>query len=474
MRIDIGAARGLNLDHGALIHAFATEEVPMREIGVKTGCRWMQRCLARVPKLLPPMLIVIAAVAAAPASAQFGGLLDAGRRAAEEAKKALDAKREADRKKEQEAGQKPAGPVSSPPAAVPGSTAAPAATGTAAAAPAFESYSKYDFVPGEKVVAAEDFMQDAIGDFPAKWNTSGSGEVVTLAGQPGRWLKLTKSGFFLPEFVTALPDDFTLEFDVMVAPTFSSGPTLNVAMAELANVKQPAPWQSSNNTFVTTLTPTLTGGSSGYTTRQDGISLAANQTEVALLAARNARPVHVSLWRQRQRVRVYIGQDKVWDVPRAIATSAKFNALLFFVPGSVDAKNEYYLANVRVAVGAPDTRNKILTQGKWVSHGILFDVNSDRIKGESYGSLKEMASVLAEHADLKVQIVGHTDSDGDDAANLDLSKRRAAAVKTVLATSFGIGAPRMDTDGKGESQPIDKNDTPAGKANNRRVEFIKR
>lgn len=439
----------------------------MPDLSPTTCGRWMQRCVVRSLKLVPPMVIVFAAAAAPPAWAQLGGLLDAGKRAAEEARKALEAKRAADE------ARKAAEPKKEQPAS-PGPAAPATTTGAAAAAPAFEAYSKYDFVPGEKVVAAEDFMQDAVGDFPAKWNTNGAGEVVTLAGQPGRWLKLTKSGFFVPEFVTALPDDFTLEFDVMVAPTFSSGSTFYVALAELANVKQPAPWQSSTNTFVTTFTPSATGGSSHYTTRHDGTSLAANNTEVPLLAARNARPVHVSLWRQRQRVRVYIAQDKVWDVPRAIAASAKFNSLLFFVPGSIDPKHEFYLANVRMAVGAPDTRNKILTQGKWVSHGILFDVNSDRIKGESYGSLKEMASVLAENADLKVQIVGHTDSDGEDAANLELSKRRAAAVKTALATGFSIDAARMDTDGKGESQPIDKNDTPAGKANNRRVEFIKR
>jgi len=81
--------------------------------------------------------------------------------------------------------------------------------------------------------------------------------------------------------------------------------------------------------------------------------------------------------------------------------------------------------------------------------------------------------VLKENADMKVKIVGHTDADGADAANLDLSKRRAASVKTTLAKEFGIDESRMDTDGKGESQPIDKNDSPAGKANNRRVEFIK-
>jgi len=73
------------------------------------------------------------------------------------------------------------------------------------------------------------------------------------------------------------------------------------------------------------------------------------------------------------------------------------------------------------------TGGKLLTEGKWVTHGILFDSGSDRGKGESYRSLKEIAGVLTESADLKVQIVDHTDSDGDDAANLDLSKRRAAA-----------------------------------------------
>ena len=72
-----------------------------------------------------------------------------------------------------------------------------------------------------------------------------------------------------------------------------------------------------------------------------------------------------------------------------------------------------------------------------------------------------------------MKIVGHTDADGKDADNLDLSKRRATSVKESLAKEFGIEESRMETDGKGESEPIDKNDTPAGKANNRRVEFIK-
>ena len=155
-----------------------------------------------------------------------------------------------------------------------------------------------------------------------------------------------------------------------------------------------------------------------------------------------------------------------------MAADAKCNAIVYWLQGpGQDAS--YYMSNLRLAVGAPDARKKILEQNKWVTHGILFDVNSDKIKPGSYGTLKEMANVLKEYTDLKVKIVGHTDADGTDAANLDLSKKRAAAVKDMLVKEFGIDAGRMETDGKGETEPIDNNDAPAGKANNRRVEFIK-
>lgn len=339
-------------------------------------------------------------------------------------------------------------------------------------APSFQAYSKFDFVPGEKVVAVEDFTQDAIGDFPAKWNTDGSGEIVTIAGKTGRFLKITRQGFFIPEFITDLPDNFTLEFDVTVPPTYEGYP-LTVALVQLENLKEPAAWYVAPNSFTFTAGPGPTDFASNMTSRQDSDSVAANQISLSQLTSKNASPIHISVWRQRQRVRVYVNQEKVWDVPRGITASAKLNSIVFSAR-EVDPTLTYFLSNIRIATGAPDTRNKILREGKWVSHGILFDVNSDRIKAESYGSLKEIAGVLTENKDVKLQIVGHTDADGDDAANLDLSKRRAASVKAALAREFSIDAARMDTDGKGEGQPIDKNDNPAGKANNRRVEFIKK
>ena len=346
-----------------------------------------------------------------------------------------------------------------------------------AAAPDFQAFSRFDFVPGEKVVGFEDFSQDSIGDFPAKWNTNAAGEIVTVAGKPGRWLKLTRAGAFVPELTPTLPDNFTLEFDLLVPPAFNSGYLFNASIVELDDVKQIAQWQTASNRF------TFTAWPGGGPTWQTSLDCAAGRQQrdrdhhggpsTDTKSPWKSDPVHIAVTRQGARVRVYLNQEKMWDVPRALLPTAKYNAIVFFVP-NVDAGSEYFVSNVRLAVGAPDTRNKLLTQGKWVTNGILFDVNSDRIRGESYGTLKEVAGVLTENADLKVQIVGHTDSDGEAAANLDLSRRRAASVKTVLTTEFKIDAARMDTDGKGENEPADKANTPAGKANNRRVEFIKK
>ena len=332
-----------------------------------------------------------------------------------------------------------------------------------------KTYSKYDFVPGEKIIVFEDFMQDAVGDLPAKWNTNSSAETVTIDGKPGHWLKMTK-GVYMPDFIDSLKDDFTLEFDLLVDQMANSW-GIDPVLVQMQDRDKLQDWRESNNFFAVNILPGDENGGSSYYERKKMGSLDQPPTIKINSFANLTRPVHVSMWRQKERLRIYLNEDKTWDVPKAIAPDAKLNAFLFSVQLTGDW--HFFVSNIRLAVGAPDTRNKILTQNKWVTHGILFDVNSANIKPESYGSLKQIADVMKENADLKLKIVGHTDADGKDADNLDLSKRRAASVKESLAKEFGIDESRMQTDGKGESEPIDKNDTPAGKANNRRVEFIK-
>jgi OmpA-OmpF porin, OOP family len=350
-------------------------------------------------------------------------------------------------------------------------TGTPAATNSQPAS--LKTYSKFDFVPGEKVIGFEDFSTGNIGDFPGGWNTNSSGEIVTVEGKQGRWLWLSKPGEFIPELSKTYPDDFTFEFDLLHGVPFAGG-WISFALIELTDFENLQGWNTSPNFFRVGLYTATSGESSGsieMDVRKAYSSQSANQFETGQLNDKN-NPVHISVWRQKERVRVYVNEEKVLDVPKALASNAKLNSFLIYAK-EADEEHKYFFGNLRLAVGAPDTRKKMLEQNKWVTHGILFDVNSDKIKPESYGTLKEMATVLKEFADLKVKIVGHTDADGNDASNLDLSKRRAASVKVALSKEFGIDESRMQTDGKGEGEPIDKNDNPAGKANNRRVEFIK-
>jgi outer membrane protein OmpA-like peptidoglycan-associated protein len=275
----------------------------------------------------------------------------------------------------------------------------------------------------------------------------------------------------MPEFIDFMPENFTLEFDLACDYLVGSW-GLHTIFAESADRNNLELCQSANNRISFHILP---GGDGNGMTQIESVkagTAGSANTSPTTQFADVSKPVHVAFWRQKERMRLYLNEEKVWDVPKAILPDVKFNSLVFWVQ-LIDNNHHFLISNLRLATGAPDTRNKILKENKWVTHGILFDVNSATIKPESSGSLREIASVLKENPELKVKIVGHTDSDGKDEDNLDLSKRRAAAVKEALARDFSIDVARMQTDGKGESEPIDKNDTPAGKANNRRVEFIK-
>jgi len=117
---------------------------------------------------------------------------------------------------------------------------------------------------------------------------------------------------------------------------------------------------------------------------------------------------------------------------------------------------------------------RALIQDKKVDvYSIYFSFNSDVIRDESQPTLKDIAEVLRRHPEWKLQVNGHTDSIGGDPSNLDLSRRRAAAVKNALVTQRRIGPDRLATAGYGRSQPKDTNDTLEGRAHNRRVELIR-
>ena len=330
-----------------------------------------------------------------------------------------------------------------------------------------EAYSKYDFVPGDKVLLYEDFSQDAVGDFPALWTTDVAGEVNTLNIAPGNWFNLnsTEGTYWFMKDID-FPPNFILEMDIVpkkAAPRIAADIVIFGEGSHSEMDKAGDPGTCGLHVIIEKNIWETKGYKKGAIEKLTGSS--SNNLVVP------EKVNHVILWVQNRRVRIYHQGGKVLDVPTNIYEGSKFSRLCFKLYRG--ASSGSYISNIKITTASPDMRNKLMTEGKLVTYGIYFDVNKDVVKAESYGTLKGIADILNEVPDVKVKIVGHTDSDGADASNLDLSKRRAASVKDELAKSFGVNADRLVTDGLGESQAVAPNDTPVNKALNRRVEFIK-
>jgi len=330
-----------------------------------------------------------------------------------------------------------------------------------------KTVSKFDFIPGEKIIFYDDFSSGNVGDFPALWNTSSSGEIVTMAKYPGRWFQFTKGGFFIPEAKEKFADNFTIEFDFVPMVTTNSenmsGIDFFIVSGTLSNPNEGGAIPGKAGTKITMGYDQIDW--TNYSQKDEGYKDHGN----SVFQFKTGQKYHVAFWVQKQRIRMYADEQKVLDLPRGMIADYVYN--IFRVETSDEATP--IISNFRIAAGLPDMRNKLLTEGKLISYGIQFDVNSDKIKPESFATLKEIAQVLKDNPTLKIKIVGHTDGDGSDAANLDLSKRRAASVKSQLNQTFSIDNGRLETDGKGKAQPIAPNDNAVNKAKNRRVEFIK-
>ncbi|HVF96529.1 MAG TPA: OmpA family protein [Flavisolibacter sp.] len=346
-----------------------------------------------------------------------------------------------------------------------------------------KSFSKFDFVPGEKVIYAEDFAQDAIGELPLHWNSNGKGEIVSIENQPGKWLKMFQNTTYLTGNKASFDKNFTVEFDLLLQFNYKSYTFPLVYFGLLSSNDLPTTdnallsdlhrFQSAQMMLRPYNNNTSSSELKTFVDRRDFFK--GSDQELSDFESHYNKISHVAMQVQKNRLRIWINSQKVVDMPKALDTSYQFNQLYFKIGNSGYKEDAigFYVSNVKVATGLPDTRHKLLDEGKFSTTGILFDVNAATIKPESAGVIKEIGTVLNENKDVKIKIIGHTDSDGADAANLDLSKRRAAAVKAALVKDYSLDEGRITTDGKGETTPVGDNKTREGKAQNRHVEFIK-
>jgi outer membrane protein OmpA-like peptidoglycan-associated protein len=153
-------------------------------------------------------------------------------------------------------------------------------------------------------------------------------------------------------------------------------------------------------------------------------------------------------------------------------------------PGSYDLRmnssdsNGVEITSVTFSVGgsldAKGIARMIAEQGKVALYGVQFDFNKATLKPESSQVLDQVAEVMKQQPDTRFSLEGHTDNVGKADYNMDLSRKRAESVKTYLVQTRGVDAARLTTQGFGDTKPIAKNDTEAGRAQNRRVELVKK
>ncbi|MFP4846913.1 OmpA family protein [Winogradskyella sp. PE311] len=336
-----------------------------------------------------------------------------------------------------------------------------------------EVYSKYDFVPGDKLIFFDDFATDFIGDFPSKWNTNGSGEVVTLNKVPGRWFEFKQgyNTYFIPNLPRELPENYTIEFDLValgVDGKTSSAAHLEVKLEDNNQFRTGKDFAKVEIPFVQYIVSNFR-----VRNRINNENTITNNVKADIRKAVLNKP-HISIAVNKERFRVWVNEKKCIDIPKMVGINSPLKAIKFHITGfKEEGKERLFMSNLKVAEGGEDLRRKLMREGKISTNGILFDSGSANIQPQSLGIVRQISQVLMQDESIRLNIIGHTDSDGTDATNLQLSKSRAAAVKEVLITIYKISADRLSTDGKGETQPIGDNKTTDGKAQNRRVEFVK-
>jgi OOP family OmpA-OmpF porin len=346
----------------------------------------------------------------------------------------------------------------------------------------FSQYKGSNFIPGKNVLFFEDFATARLGAGTANWHLYEydpspdfeTPNVRAISAANGNWLKMPRKGFVFPNSFKNLPEQFTLEFDLYADPQKMSemegGFRTNFVV--LDDRKEYSMYWAAEPSIELDVHPhgstkvVYISAQSEYNADLPGKKLLFENT---FESNWNPGTVNrVSIYRNGNQVALYLNGKEMYNLPNGLSKKAQYN-LIFSTNMWGDGM---YVSNIRIAGNVPNATQDIKTAGKFATNAIYFDVNSSRIKPESWATLNNAAQAIKSTSG-NILIVGHTDSDGADDANLKLSQSRAASVKNALVKEFGIDASRLITDGKGETQPVTSNNTASGKAQNRRVEFIK-
>jgi len=310
-----------------------------------------------------------------------------------------------------------------------------------------KTYTNYDFVPGDKIIFNSELTDEKTGEIPSQF-ALGEGQMDIQSEDGQNVIRIPKGdgATFTPRMTSQayMPDQFTVEFDFKNERFGLAHVNINFGQGD-GMIKEINFGNGDGLAWTT--------GDVAYPDQlQVGTDQAMTWHHIAIAINKNAG-------------KIYIDQFRVANVNNL---EGKAKSVNFVIAGYETS----FIKNIRIAAGGIDIYKKITTDAKIITHGILFDVDKSTLKPESMGTINQIYNLLKQDASLKFEIDGHTDNSGNSQHNIQLSQQRADAVKAQLV-SMGIDASRLSTKGFGDTKPISDNNTPEGKENNRRVEFVK-
>ena len=321
------------------------------------------------------------------------------------------------------------------------------------------TYAKSDFVAGDEIIFDDPMDNEQIGEFPSQWELiDGVAEVVSINGKKAMLISEwgTKVCPLMKEPLNYLGDVFTVEYDLMFPVKEGDYTWLLTKFMKADNKSEEdemmyferAAYDGRDD--VQWYWETSRGDSNG----EYNIALPANEWN------------HVAISFNKRAWKVYFNGIRVVNVPNVLAPPGW---LLFQL---TNGNGDTYITNLRIAKGAVPLYDRMMSDGKFVTYGITFDVGKSTIKPESMGEINRIVQLMNENPTLKFSVEGHTDSTGNAASNQTLSEQRAQAIVAKLV-EMGIAKDRLTAVGKGQNNPISDNSTDEGRAKNRRVEFVK-
>ena len=323
------------------------------------------------------------------------------------------------------------------------------------------------FFPDGTIIFSDDFALDAKGDFPSKWHTNAGGEIILIDGEKA--LRMYPNGTYIPD-MDPLPDNYALDFDLTTANLDYeglSGSSFRIQLVDQMDLNGRAD-NGAELSFSLWAKSSQTGTIHVYNWGSDVMKIN-NRLNYQMGPYLN-NTVHFTVVKNKKRMRFYVNNEKVIDIPSLLQNNAG-KYIQIHVKGTSKAMDHIAaIHNFKIMEEGLDVR-AMLMKGGFSTNKILFESGSDKLQASSYSILDKIGNAMVSEGNLHVMVIGHTDSDGDDAFNQTLSDKRAKAVKKYLEEKFNISPGRLMTMGKGESDPVADNASAEGKAQNRRVEF---